>query len=91
MSLLQMKIKRVHFDSILKGEKKIEYREVKPYWTQRLEGQDVSMLRLTAGYRRDAPSLIVGVRGVKKIPAPPSIKNLGKEVYAISLGQADLV
>lgn len=34
---LILPIKKVWFDMILKGEKKEEYREIKPYWTKRFE------------------------------------------------------
>lgn len=34
--MLTMPIKKKWFDMILSGEKKEEYREIKPYWTIRL-------------------------------------------------------
>jgi len=36
MSILILHIKKKWFDLILSGEKKEEYREVKPYWSKRL-------------------------------------------------------
>lgn len=35
--MLTLPIKRKWFDMILSGEKTEEYREIKPYWTSRLE------------------------------------------------------
>ena len=35
-NMLVLPIKKQWFDEILAGTKKIEYREVKPYWTSRL-------------------------------------------------------
>lgn len=91
MSLVSMSIKRKYFDAILDGTKRIEYREVKPFWARRLEKHHVTMLRLTAGYSKRAPSLIVGVDRIEKIKSPPTIKNLGPQVYAIHLGTPDLI
>lgn len=36
MEILKLTIKKKWFDMILSGEKKTEYRELKPYWVQRL-------------------------------------------------------
>ena len=35
-TMLTLPIKKQWFDEILAGTKKIEYREIKPYWTSRL-------------------------------------------------------
>lgn len=91
MSVLRATIKRRYFDAILDGTKTVEYREVKPYWSRRIEGRNVSILCLTAGYSKKSPRLIVGVDRIVKMPPPPTVKGLGKEVYAFHLGKADLV
>ena len=36
MKTLKLTLKKQWFDMILSGEKKEEYREIKPYWTKRL-------------------------------------------------------
>lgn len=36
MKILQLTLKKKWFDMILSGKKKEEYREIKPYWIQRL-------------------------------------------------------
>lgn len=38
--MLTLPIKKKWFDMILSGEKKEEYREIKPYWTKRLGFED---------------------------------------------------
>lgn len=38
MSTLHLTLKKKWFDMILSGEKKEEYREIKPYWVTRLTG-----------------------------------------------------
>lgn len=39
--MLILPIKRKWFDMIASGEKKEEYREIKPYWTKRLLKSDI--------------------------------------------------
>lgn len=39
--MLILPIKKKWFDMILSGEKKEEYREIKPYWTKRLLKSDI--------------------------------------------------
>ncbi len=39
--MLTLPIKKKWFDMILSGEKKEEYREIKPYWTKRLLKTDI--------------------------------------------------
>ena len=36
MKILHLTLHRKWFDEILNGTKKIEYRNIKPYWTKRL-------------------------------------------------------
>lgn len=44
--MLILPIKRKWFDLIKSGEKKEEYREIKPYWTKRLNNEFDKMLKL---------------------------------------------
>ncbi len=43
--MLVLPIKRQWFDMIRSGEKKEEYREIKPYWTKRLNNEFDRMLK----------------------------------------------
>lgn len=43
--MLILPIKRKWFDMIKSGEKKEEYREIKPYWTKRLNNEFDRMLK----------------------------------------------
>lgn len=66
-------IKKKWFDMICSGEKKEEYREIKPYWTKRFhtlgfvdrDGFVVphkpTLITLQNGYRKDAPYINVWV------------------------------
>ena len=58
------------FDQILEGSKKIEYRDIKPYWTKRLLDEkgmpkkfDIIFFR--NGYSRDCRKMKVEFRGLR--------------------------
>jgi len=70
------------FDEILSGKKKIEYREIKPYWTKRLFNEDgtpkeYDVISFRNGYIKDARKMIVEFKGVRR----------GEESYEIMLGR----
>lgn len=62
--IASMPIKKEWFDMILRGEKKEEYREHKPYWSKRLFGKNITHLKLINGYGRDKPYLIIELDGI---------------------------
>ena len=64
MKILHLNLYRKYFDAILKGEKKIEYREITPYWSKRLEGRHYYVIKFRNGYRKDAPEMIVKFEGM---------------------------
>ena len=81
MKILHLNLYRKYFDAILKGEKKIEYREVTPYWSKRLEGRYYDVIQFRNGYAKVAPTMIVEFKGMgidKDIQGPR---------YAIELGE----
>lgn len=60
--MLVLPIKKQWFDMIVSGEKKEEYREIKPYYDKRLgyltEGTGkITKIILRNGYRHDSPSV----------------------------------
>ena len=68
---LHLTLHRKWFDEILSGRKKIEYREIKPYWTKRLFNSDGSRkpyakIIFRNGYSKKAPEMIVVLKGIKK-------------------------
>lgn len=90
MKILHLTLKKKWFEMILSGEKKEEYREIKPYWTKRLiygrrGGYDA--IKFTNGYGNDKPSFIIELKGIyrtlgiEKWGAP-----LGETVYVLRLG-----
>lgn len=87
--MLTLPIKRKWFDMIVSGEKKEEYREIKPYWTSRfskIAGRDGAFpVMLRAGYSKNSPSFIVNVKltqgyGRREWGAPED-----KEVYILTI------
>jgi hypothetical protein len=50
MAVLVLPIKREFFEKIKSGEKTEEYREIKPYWTKRLEKKGIVKIKLRVGY-----------------------------------------
>ncbi len=89
--ILHLTLHKEFFKQILSGTKKIEYREIKPYWTKRLFNQDDNPIKYTKiifknGYAKDAPTMEVEFKEIKigedyeiilgKILKSKNIKNL---------------
>ena len=56
MKILKLTLVRVFYDQILAGTKKIEYREIKPYWFERLvHGHDLLFLKYTGWQYKKHP------------------------------------
>ena len=55
--MLTLPIKRKWFDMIASGEKKEEYREIKPYYDSRFQrfGEEPFVMRFRAGYSKTSP------------------------------------
>jgi hypothetical protein len=67
MDKITTTIKREWLAQIAAKEKRIEYREIKPYWTKRFERvQAPFLLRLINGMDKFAPRLTVIVSRVRK-------------------------
>ena len=63
MKILHLNLKKQWFDMIRSGIKKSEYREIKPYWNVRLRKR-YDAIRFRNGYAKNAPSMLVELRGV---------------------------
>lgn len=72
MKTLHLTLKKKWFDMILKGEKKEEYREIKPYWADRLltgelphkKFKEFNVIEFKNGYAKNAPEMTVECRGI---------------------------
>ena len=68
MKILHLTLKKRWFDLIAKGEKTIEYREMKPYWTKRLfvnsyECKSFDVIHFKNGYAKNSPRMEVVFKG----------------------------
>ena len=81
MKILHLNLYRKYFDQILKGEKTIEYREVTPYWSKRLEGRHYDVIQFRNGYAKIAPVMIVEFKGMGIVTFQTT------PTYAIELGK----
>lgn len=80
MDKLTTTIKRQWLREIVAGRKKTEYREIKPYWTRRLQKLRAPfVLRLINGMSATAPEVSVIVTRVQK--------RTGAGDYALRLGK----
>ena len=79
MRVLHLNLYRKYFDAILKGTKTIEYRDITPYWSKRLEGRYYDVIKFRNGYAKVAPEMIVEYKGIAIEPT--------EKRYAIQLGK----
>ena len=77
MKILHLNLYRKYFDAILNGEKTIEYRDITPYWSKRLECRHYDVIQFRNGYAKVAPVMIVGHKGM----------DVDDGRYAIQLGK----
>lgn len=66
---LHLTLKKKWFDLIKSGEKKFEYRDVKPHWISRLKNKDGSYkdfdyILFRNGYSRNSPKMWVEFKGI---------------------------
>ncbi len=67
MDTITTTIKREWLREIAAGRKRVEYREIKPYWIRRLARFDTPfLLRLINGMQPKAPEVTVIVRRIRR-------------------------
>ena len=64
MKVLHLNLYRKYFDAILKGDKVVEYRDITPYWSKRLEGRHYDIIQFRNGYAKVAPTMKVEYKGI---------------------------
>lgn len=86
--VLHLTLKKKWFDMIKSGEKREEYREMKPYWNRRLLNRGYDYIHFRNGYSKNAPFFIVELLsinsslGIVEWGAPP-----GVNVFILKLGK----
>jgi hypothetical protein len=91
MTILTLAIKKKWFDLIKAGEKKEEYREIKPYYQSRFN-KPLTHIQFTNGYGHSVPSLTVELLAITKgSPKPEWSEGEGavenKDVFILTLGK----
>lgn len=87
-SILYLNLKKQWFDMIASGEKKEEYREVKEYWTKRLDGKSYDQVHFRNGYSKDARTMLLECKGITIGEGNPKWGGvIGHKVFVIKLGE----
>ena len=87
---LFLTLKAQWYDMIESGEKKEEYREIKPYWQKRLEGKDYDTVTFSYGYTKR--KMTYKCNGIRKDKGNPKWGAESEIIYyVISLGERIIV
>ncbi len=92
-SHLHLTLNRKWFDMIINGQKKEEYRDIKPYWQTRLfhkDGtpKDFDYVQFRNGYSPESPVAIVEFRSARINTGNPEWGATdGERYYVITLGR----
>ena len=88
MKILHLTLKQKWFDLIASGDKKEEYRDIKPYWDRRLNNNKFDAIQFRNGYSQHAPSMLIELKehlsglGITEWGAPE-----GAAVHILRLGR----
>ena len=85
---LHLTLKKNWFDLILSGEKKEEYREIKPYWEKRLIGKKYDRIIFRNGYATNSPQFTIELKSITQgIGKSEWGAEEGKTYFVLSLGK----
>jgi hypothetical protein len=92
MKTLDLVLKAKWFDMIESGEKKEEYREIKPFWIRRLCGpygyRQYEQIRFSLGYAKNRKQMTFNCDEIKVGPARPEWSdNWQGDVFVVSIGK----
>lgn len=86
--MLILPIKKKWFDMIASGDKKEEYREIKPYYTSRfreIKMFDIITVTFRNGYKKDSPSIKCKVECSRGCGKPNWGAEPNKEYYVLKI------
>ena len=97
--MLTLPIKKKWFDMIVSGEKKEEYREIKPYWNKRFKNALYNLtitsyfgsfyalgtIRFKNGYQKNAPKIECYIELTRGTGKPEWGAKPGKEYYVLKI------
>jgi len=93
MKILHLTLKKKWFDMIASGEKKEEYREIKPYWIKRMHfdiwnTKPFDYIEFKNGYGKNAPKIRLECNKIEIGKAKPEWSdNCKGDVFIIKLGE----
>ncbi len=88
MPVLNLTLKKKWFDMILSGEKKQEYREIKPYWDSRLLNKRFDVVKFKNGYSKTSPEFTMELLGIERGCGRPEWgADAGEVFYVLNLGR----
>lgn len=91
MRVLHLTLKKKWFDLILSGEKKEEYREIKPYWAKRFKDflikKPFDAIKFKNGYAKDAPAILVELKGINFGISKHEWSDSAYLCYVLTLGE----
>lgn len=88
MNTLHLTLKKKWFDMILSGVKTEEYREIKPYWTNRFYSKKYHYITFRNGYATNAPQFTIELKSIiTSIGKPEWGAEEGKTYFVLSLGK----
>lgn len=79
-----MVLKHEWFEKMIRGEKTIEYREVKQYWDVRLN-KPLRTIIFREGYRKNARQIEADILKIEIVPGSNTDLHCNRMVYAIHL------
>lgn len=96
MRILRLTLKKKWFDMIVSGQKKEEYREIKPYWERRLfhplypqvlQFREYDVVEFRNGYKKDAEKILVFCKEITAGIGNPTWGAPNTTVFIIKLGE----
>ena len=79
--VLHLVLKRKYFERIYNKTKKVEYRDLTPYWSRRLEDKNFTHIKFQLAYSKNPPTMLVEILDRNIV----DYKN--KKSYAFDLGK----
>ncbi len=82
---LYLPILKKHFDDILQGKKKYEYREYKKHWIERLENKHFDEILFRNGYSKSSRMIRTECLGIYTTTEPTVLNT--KKTFVIKIGR----
>jgi len=89
---LYLNLKRKHYNDILSGKKKEEYRLVKKHWTNRIVGRQYTHIIFKNGHQKNSPTMEVEYFGYTvRFMQHEEFGSDPVSVYVLKLGKIKII